>query len=85
MNLELVLKNSPAYGAWNVKKAVVGTGDTLLDPHSVGMRSVPTYNRVTREVEGGQEGVGGGHSSHDWQDSITCHSEGPLLYQCTTK
>ena len=32
MNLERMLKDSPAYGAWNVKKVVVGTGETLLGP-----------------------------------------------------
>lgn len=30
--LERMPKNSPAYGAWNVKKVVVGTGEALLGP-----------------------------------------------------
>ncbi len=35
-NLEQVLKNSPAYRAWNAKKAVVGTREALLGPHQSG-------------------------------------------------
>ncbi len=69
--LERVLKNSSAYGTWNVKKVVVGTGEALLGPHPVGMRNAPCYNRLTREAPGSQEGVGGGHSSDDSWDNIT--------------
>ena len=69
--LERVLKNSPAYGAWNVKQAVVGTGEALLGPRPAGMRSASVYNRRTREMAGSREGVGGGHSSDDGRDNIT--------------
>jgi hypothetical protein len=69
--LEPVLKNSSAYGAWNVKQAVVGTGEALLGPRPAGMRSAPAYNRRTREVAGSREGVGGGRSSDDGRDNIT--------------
>ena len=34
-------------------------------------RSEPIYNRCSREVRGGQEGVGGGNSSDDGWDNIT--------------
>ena len=34
-------------------------------------RSEPIYNRYSREVIGGQEGVGGGNSSDDGWDNIT--------------
>ncbi len=37
-----------------------------------------TYNRQTREVVECRAEVGGGHSSDDRQDNITCRSEGPL-------
>jgi hypothetical protein len=69
--LERVLKNSPAYGAWNVKQAVVGTGEALLGPRPAGMRSTSVYNRRTREVTGSREGVGGGRSSDDGRDNTT--------------
>jgi hypothetical protein len=68
--LERVLKNSPAYGAWNVKQAVVGTGEALLGPPPAGMRSASAYNRF-REVTGSREGVGGGRSSDDGRDNTT--------------
>lgn len=45
LNLGQISKNPPVYGAWNVKKAVVGTGETLLDPYAVGLRSAFAYNR----------------------------------------
>jgi hypothetical protein len=44
-NLERISKNSPAYGAWNVKMVVVGTGEALLDPHPAGRRSALVYNQ----------------------------------------
>ncbi|HUY86094.1 MAG TPA: hypothetical protein VMU77_03190 [Acidimicrobiales bacterium] len=44
MNLERMLKVSPAYGAWNVKKVVVGTGEALLGPCPVGTWSAFVYN-----------------------------------------
>jgi len=69
--LERVLKNSPVYGAWNVKQAAVGTGEALLGPRPAGMGSASVYNRRTREVAGSREGVGGGRSSADGRDNIT--------------
>jgi hypothetical protein len=57
--LERVLKNSPAYGAWNVKQAVVGTGEALLGPRPAGMRSAPVYNRILgngRQPRGSRRG-----------------------------
>ena len=71
MNLERMPRNSPAYGAWNVKKVVVGTGEALLGPCPVGTRSAFVYNRRTREMTKSREGVGGGHSSDDGRDNIT--------------
>ncbi len=54
-----------------MNKAVVGIGEALLGPHLAGMRSAPGYKRLTREVSGSQEGIGGGHSSDDSWDNIT--------------
>ena len=31
-SLEAAAKNSPAYGAWNVQKGAMGTGETLPGP-----------------------------------------------------
>jgi len=45
MSLERMPRNSPAYGAWNVKKVVVGTGEALLGPCPAGIRSACVYNR----------------------------------------
>jgi len=41
------LKNSPAYGAWNVRIAAAGTGEALPGPVTCGVcqRSVALYNR----------------------------------------
>ena len=69
--LERVLTNSPAHGAWNVKKAVVGTGEALLGPRPAGMWSASVYNRRTWEVTCSREGVGGGRSSDDGRDNTT--------------
>ena len=69
--LERVLKNSSAHGAWNVRQAVVGTGEALLGPRPAGMRSASAYNRRTREVADSREGVGGGRSSDDGRDNTT--------------
>jgi hypothetical protein len=69
--LERTSKNPPAQGTWNVKKVVVATGEALLGPHPVGMRSSSAYNRRSREVADGREGVGGGRSSDDGRDNIT--------------
>ncbi len=43
--LEQISMNPPAYLSWNVKKALMGTGETLIDSYSVGLRSAFTYNR----------------------------------------
>jgi len=39
--------NLPAYGAWNVEKVAMGTGETLPGPVVLrcGCWSVPSYNR----------------------------------------
>jgi hypothetical protein len=39
--------NLPAYGARNVEKVAMGTGEALLGPAMLrsGRRSVPSYNR----------------------------------------
>jgi hypothetical protein len=41
------LKNSPAYGAWNVRIAAAGTGEALPGPVTCGVcqRNVALYNR----------------------------------------
>ena len=38
--LEQMLKNSPAYGAWNVKKALMGTGEIRL---SISIKALRRY------------------------------------------
>ncbi len=43
------MKNSPAYGAWNVQKVTAGTGEALLGPVACEQchRSAGPYNRYT--------------------------------------
>ena len=45
-SLEAAVKDSPAYGAWNVQKATAGTGEALPGPAACECcRSVASYNR----------------------------------------
>jgi hypothetical protein len=46
------LKNSPAYGAWNVSIVAAGTGEALPGPVTCGVccRNAVLYNRLPREV-----------------------------------
>ena len=68
--LERVPKNLPAHGVWNGQKVVVGTGEALLGPGSAAREACAPITNA-REMTGGREGVGGGHSSVDGWDNRT--------------
>jgi hypothetical protein len=57
--------NLPAYGAWNVEKVAMGTGEALPGPAM--LRCSPERSRpitgLRREVDGCWVGVGGGRST----------------------
>ena len=59
------VKNSPAYGAWNVQKVAAGTGEALPGPVvcESSHRSAEPYNRCVGKWASSRVGVGGGHST----------------------
>jgi hypothetical protein len=58
-------RNLPAYGAWNVEKVAMGTGEALAGPAM--LRTVAGASRpitgLHREVAGCRVGVGGGRTT----------------------
>ena len=57
------MKDSPAYGAWNVQKVAAGTGEALAGPVACECcRSDASYHRFRREVDG----VPGGRRRGSW-------------------
>jgi hypothetical protein len=86
--LERAPRNPPAYGAWNGRKVVVGTGESLLGPALRGREAVLAYNQCSWEVAGGREAVGGGRSSADGRDNITRperRAPASSMYACVGK
>jgi hypothetical protein len=83
--LEPVLKNLPAQGAVEWSEGCPRNWRGPTRPRVCGPRSAPFYNQRW-EMKGSREGVGGGRSSDDGQDStIRSEREGPLRHRCIAK
>src|SRR5664280_1026406 len=61
------VKNSSAYGAWNVQKVATGTGEALPVRGPIvcesNHRSTEPHNRYAGKWASSRVGVGGGHST----------------------
>jgi hypothetical protein len=80
--------NLPAYGAWNVEKVMMGTGEALPGPAACEIVAgvITSYNRSEAgKWMGCRVGVGGGRST-DRAERTTEPPvrEGPLLRSCVT-